>query len=66
MRHPLPSHRIASILLAVALASLLSFGALAAEKKKSSKKNFIPSESVGKRLLRVSELAEEENFAEAE
>ena len=66
MRHPLAFNRIASILLAVALASFLSFGAFAAEKKKSSKKNFIPSESVGKRLLRVNELAEEEKYAEAE
>ncbi|MCH2184720.1 hypothetical protein MK280_02495, partial [Myxococcota bacterium] len=66
MRNHFPLNRIASILLAVAFTLLLSFGALAAEKKKSSKKNFIPSETVGKKLLRVSELAEEEKFAEAE
>ncbi|MDG2050839.1 MAG: tetratricopeptide repeat protein [Myxococcota bacterium] len=64
-RHPRFT-RIASILLALAMSSLCVHGAVAKEKKRSSKKNFIPSESVGKRLLRVSEYAEEENFAEAE
>ena len=48
------------VLLGVILALLM--GSSAAD----AKKNFLPSETVGKRLLRVSELADEEKFAEAE
>lgn len=57
--------RLAALGLGLLLVLTLGLGAEAAEKKKRTKKNFIPSEATGKRLMRVSELAEEENFAEA-
>lgn len=56
----------ASCAVALALALMMGTAAHAAEKERRSKKNFAPSESVGKRLLKVSELAEEEKYAEAE
>lgn len=58
--------RAALVLLVVGLVLAIGGVASAADKPRKSKKNFIPSEQIGKRLLRVSDLAEEENFAEAE
>ena len=59
--------RIATILLVVV--GLLFAGAapaVSAEKKKrSSRKNFIPSESVGRKLLKIQELMEAEQWEEA-
>lgn len=72
-RAPIPiSHRLGVLLRAAAVALCLASivvpaaGASAAEKERRTKKNFAPSEAVGKRLLKVSELAEEEKYAEAE
>ncbi len=60
--------RLVSIALCVSFVFVIAtaLGARAEEKEKVSKKNFVPSEAVGRRLLKVSELAEKENYAEAE
>jgi tetratricopeptide (TPR) repeat protein len=61
--------RVATLIGMVLLALTLTVGgpAVGAEKrkKKTSKKNFIPSETTGRKLLKVSELAEEDRFQEA-
>lgn len=58
--------RAAAWALCVASVVVSAGGASAAAKERPGKKNFAPSEAVGKRLLKVSELAEEEKYAEAE
>ena len=59
--------RLLTIVAVVALLVLSGAGPLAAaeKKKKKSRKNFIPSQAVGKKLMKIQGLMEEEQFAEA-
>ena len=58
--------RLLTIIAVVSLLVLSGAGPLAAaEKKKKSPKNFIPSAAVGKKLVKIQELMEAEQFAEA-
>jgi tetratricopeptide (TPR) repeat protein len=59
--------RLATLIGMVLLIFSLAIGgpALAAKKKKSSRKNFIPSETTARKLLKVFELADEEKYQQA-
>jgi len=68
-RHP-AQNKIFRVLVAALLAfsfTLVAPSMAAAQKKKksSSRKNFVPSQQVGKKLLKIQELAEAEDFAGA-
>ena len=60
-----PMRRRTAFALACALVLALALPAGSAEEEKDARKNFVPSEQVGKRLLRAAELAEQEKYGEA-
>jgi len=62
--------RLTRIVVAILLAASLSLGVAsgvsgAERKKRSSRKNFVPSQQVGKKLMKIQELAEAEDYAGA-
>ncbi len=70
MRHHKMLLRIIHLILGLLLTLTVSISVVdpadaAKKKKSSSRKNFIPSETVGKKLLKIQALAEEEDFAGA-
>ncbi|MDG2335696.1 MAG: tetratricopeptide repeat protein [Myxococcota bacterium] len=63
--------RLTRIIVAILLAFSLSLGVMSStasaerKKKNSSRKNFVPSQQVGKKLMKIQELAEVEDYAGA-